>query len=579
MEKTLNREKKDMASAIRAQVRYILGLESDEGWEITDPKEPGKTHNNMVMVHYSKDFKTGQPIKPELSHIRGWLVDLNLQQVVASSYGYTPSYYTDKGVRIDDDANAYLELNQLSKFKMSELTLKPYFEGVMMRVVWHQNQMIRCTHKKIDPSGSRWGNSMNFLQMFIDAGAPSAEELFDTSKPYSSTCYNFLVVHQDLIVSTRQEVVKPFIVFVGTTENASKVPEDQVAKGIPSFKVRSEPLSAREEGPFIYQPKELSAAEANMFLAFGYHKTVFTEGEIRPGPFMGIEWPATHPYLLPGEALIVTHKGAPVKGPVKGPVLERSWRLMSPSISWRSMMRGEDPNIAHRFFTLITEMIPEQTDPKVRQMIKEKFFPCKSVSYPELKEMINDLLEKNDLKIEFLPAEEAEGILWSCVKGDGKSRGTPRYKARENRLGMAWVNYALSLPVHIQRELPDLLSQYQQQKEELTKWLQEIYQRSSTKEFPLKEGDRINDILSKSHLFSYNENDKKTPTDEQVFGKIANLVSKEHGDSLYRMHKQLSASRERHAKKLAKRASEKRDDSPTNDCEGNGQSCGEAVTE
>src|SRR5690606_30349517 len=129
--------------------------------------------------------------------------------------------------------------------------IRPIFEGVVLRFLKYKGKVYNITHRKINPIKSHWGSSGNFLDIYKLANGPSAEQLFDESKPNSSTVYNFLVVDSALLVGTRQKVHSPYVVLLSTSEIKCPFSDEDTAKGLFNFECRSEISAEMETGAVV----------------------------------------------------------------------------------------------------------------------------------------------------------------------------------------------------------------------------------------------------------------------------------------------------------------------------------------
>jgi len=226
----------------------ILGMDDLTGWSVID------TCENLALVHYNQktDFQ-------KFGHIRGILLDTESGDIIADSFGYTPTAVYDKIETVDGVVSLIDNDGFNHKFSMidKDVYVKRVFEGVVIRVIWYNNKMYRITHKKINPTRSKWGNSKKFLDIYDESEGPTANQLFDTTKPYSSTCYHFLAVDGSLLVGTRQRVLAPYLVYIESQEVSLQKPETDITKGIPTFQM-IEKIGGTVDKSGIYNPPQLN---------------------------------------------------------------------------------------------------------------------------------------------------------------------------------------------------------------------------------------------------------------------------------------------------------------------------------
>jgi hypothetical protein len=255
-------------------------------------QEEPKIH--LVLLHHKEDCSN-----KNVYHVRGTCIDLIHNVVLADSYGKTPSVVEHE--LLVDEYGCLLfqdEENNGYTFYMSDNSTEivPFFEGVVIRFIWHQHKLFSMTHRKLNPIKSRWGNSKFFLDTFTSiAGDKFEEKLFDCTKPYSNTCYHFLLVEPDLLVATKQIVNQPYIVYVGAKIMVSET--DTWVRGVPTFPIETMndyPLMEMNQ-PAIYNAPKMDITSAELFLNKGYFPT-FT---FKPNIVANI-----------GEALLITQKDA-----------------------------------------------------------------------------------------------------------------------------------------------------------------------------------------------------------------------------------------------------------------------------
>ena len=300
---------------LKQKICKILNLPNSLGWSIVD------TCGNLAMIHYNDDADM-----KALGHLRGILVDTEKDCVLADSFGFTPTIVNDSIEfkngnlnMIDKEGNGYI-------FKEDNYVINKLYEGVVIRVIWHNNNCFFLTHKKINPLKSRWGNSKCFIDMYKEANGPTAEQLFDTSKSYSNTCYYFLVVDKQLLVGTRQKVEKPYIVLLLKKNLNINRDGSEYSEGVSSFECKEFNNSMINESCII-TPQTITPQEATKHLKYGFYNE-FKVQDIRQ---------------LTGEGVIMY---SIENGNIKNMV-----RIHSTSYDWRVNMRGDNPNITHQFYT------------------------------------------------------------------------------------------------------------------------------------------------------------------------------------------------------------------------------------
>jgi hypothetical protein len=304
-------------NSMTEKVSSILDLPISNDWSIIDSKD------SLCLVHYSDDADMSQ-----FGHLRGVVVDIDQNRIISPSYfGYNPEAIREK---LDKNSEGLVSIidkdGSIHNFEMDNMYIKPVFDGVVIRVIWYNNKIYFISHSKIDISRSRWGSSTTFMDMYNEAGGPNEDGLFDTSKSESSTCYTFIIVHQLLTVGTRQIVNKPYIVCLS---------KDQIHNDSPCGKLEFEDfdLEYKIDESFIGKSPFLDLNNANRYLSYGYNHKIELIGD---------------PRSYPGESIIVYS--------LKNGKVDDIVRVHSPGYEWRKEMRGNNPNIRHQFYKLMSDV-------------------------------------------------------------------------------------------------------------------------------------------------------------------------------------------------------------------------------
>lgn len=480
------------------RVKEILQLDSIKEWSVIDSFE------NLALVHYNED--EDEKVDMNLyGHLRGILVDTEAGAVVASSYGYTPTAIMDK-LEMENGTLTITD-NQSNVHVFDEMMIKRAFEGVVIRVIWHKGRAFHLSHRKINPRRSRWGTSSDFLSMYYEAGGPSDEQLFDITKPYSDTCYTFLVVHPSLLVATRQKVDRPYIVFLSQQKMELNRPLEEVGTGCASF-VTNSCINGIVPESFIHEPSTLSLEEANNHLRYGYFNAFDTED----------------PRQLTGEAVIIYR--------ILDGVVSDIVKVHSTSYEWRCTIRGNNPNIVHQFYSLLNMVFPDtQKDPQAWEHLKNKLIMFPLYDVQSLKELFNQ-----------------NQCILTIPSGTINKQ---HYNNRDARIHLLWLNYVLSLPLSCQEQGLDILTNFFETRKAVWTWIQSI---ESNKRIDLEKSEysvRVKNIISTARKFSKDrvaagKNYSKAGTYMKlsvlIKSTIRNLINKENGTSLYSLAKEMKQS-------------------------------------
>lgn len=476
--------------ATTSHAAKIIGVQDIHGWEVTDAEE------DTAMVHYDDeaDMRTQ-------GHLRGIFLDLEVDAIIADSFGYTPTAVASELILKEGKLRIQDIDGVTHVFDPEEVNIKRVFEGVVIRAIWRKSRLYRITHRTINPVKSRWGGSKSFLTLYDEAGGPTAEQLFDTTKPFSSTCYDFLVVDQALLVGTRQQVNKPYIVLLSAREMDIKRPAEQVAQGRFGTVETTVPITNNIGGSvnasMIHMPSKLSLEEANHHLKFGYYN----------------EFTVDDPRQLTGEAVIVYRME---NGAVADVV-----KVHSPAYDWRVNMRGNNPNAAHQFYCLLNMAYGDVNETEAWETFKKRFILLPAYDEKSLKELY-----------------AISKALLTIPTGDVSSDD---YANRDDRIHLLWMNYVLSLPVHLQEVALDFLSQFRKDRNDLIDWLQTFEsttQNIEAAEIPERAKGLISssrrlarERISKGENYSQKGSYMKLPV--LIKSTIRNLVNKENGPSLF----------------------------------------------
>lgn len=472
------------------RVADILGMKSISGWSIID------TYENLALVHYDDDADM-----KECGHLRGVLIDTEKGDIIADSFGFTPTAVVDEIVE-EDGKLCFVDNEQNKHVFNADANITRIFEGVVIRVIWFNNKLYRITHKKIFPVKSRWGNSKYFINLYEEAGGPVAEQLFDTTKPFSDTCYHFMVVDPSLLVATRQRVSAPYIVCL--EKQTIKLSRDvgEIAPGKSTFETVDK-IGGLVNKSMIHMPKKLTISEANKHLKSGYYKS-FPVGDER---------------LTTGEGVIIYHK--------ENDVITKVLKVNSKSYDYRCTMRGGNPNIVNQFYTLLSCTYPDITGNDAWEALQKKFviFPLYDV------EVIKGQFDKSK-------------VILTLGTGELDKRN---YESKEARIHLLWINYVVTLPANFQEDALEILDNFHEDKKNLCEWL-------ATLEINVKNidesqhGAHVKRIINAARTLSrqkiksgQNKSAKGAdiPYPTMVKKTIRNLVYKEKGGSLYQMIREM----------------------------------------
>jgi hypothetical protein len=483
-------------------VAPMLGLKEDDPFDIVSETDTG-----LVMVHYRPDADV-----EVFGNLRGVVVDINVGKVVSYSFPYTPRVIASS--MIADNGNLTLGGISTTLANLSNLRFKIGFEGTLIHVFKHGGKVYRTTRKRLDATRSRWGNSKTFGEMYWELNGPKDEVLFDPTKDYSPYCHYFILVHPQVLVSTKDDISSGYLVYLGpkqiysTSPTTCPYPMNSVDCDLHVPETSSS--NSRNSSGAIYSPENSTLEEANKHLSFGFYET-----------FDGYQY--LDPRLLPGEFIIVENVET-----------KQMYRVESTSYAWRSDMRNNNPNLLHRFFELLDfAYLKKEDDNKFRTM-----FP---------------ILTLYDPASLFSTISSAPIIVWP-QNTENEFSTLPVPNTKEGKLYNIWQSFLLCVPISRQKEVFEFYDVLVTRRIELITWLIETSKKmvssSSTNAFDLSVySNRARDILLKTRSFAENRyrsgdnidnRTKEAKTVESLTrDNIRNFISKEKGSSLYRLIREM----------------------------------------
>lgn len=448
----------------------------DEGWSVVDYV------NNLYLVHYRDDADMSI-----VGHLRGVLVDVEAGQIIASSYGYTPTAVSDQLIETNNGIVLQDENGHVHTF--NRYVIKKAFEGVMMRVIYHNGEVYHLTHKKIRPMKSWWGESPFFQKIYHEAGGPKDEELFDLTKKYSPLCYVFLVVHPSLLIATKQVVNKPYLVLlnINTMYNPTNCPYpiNDVDFNLNAHLMIKYISPSVVDESYIHVPPMLSLEEAHVHLQQGYHETSVTSGESL----------MLYQYNEHNQVIDIL-------------------KVDSINYHYRFQLRNNDPNPYHQFFNLASSSYQSLT------------------YYPHYIDFLNKFIVYEDVDVDTIKEYVLQGPLLSLKQ---TVLTEEQKKNRFYLLKQIWFNYLLSLPYHYQKQAVNYYEQFLKEREEVIGWLQ----RNTDLKPDVKLPDRAVSLIksAKQTAESLKQNGKTNNVNQKTKEIIQNFIYKEYGTSLYSLVK------------------------------------------
>ena len=163
---------------------------------------------DLALVHYNERLEPNNPEHEPLKRVRGVIVDLIRETIVADSQG-----------RLDDiiSTGPIVDLgnNEVSVNNVVYENAKFYvgYEVFYVRIFKHAGNIFFSTLKKIDGSRSYWREGVVFREVFHNIiGTNDFSDMFG-NELYSPYCHYFLVADKCVAVATSMDVRK--IIYIG----------------------------------------------------------------------------------------------------------------------------------------------------------------------------------------------------------------------------------------------------------------------------------------------------------------------------------------------------------------------------
>lgn len=456
-------------------VSEILNLPVSEDWRV-------EKSNDLALV----SMKNGA--NPDFASKRGSIVDLNTKKLIVPCYQEIPTIisYEYLNCPLIDSNGVEHVFDDSVKFRYS-------FEGTVIRMFYHNGKYHYSTNRKLDCSKSRWGTKKSFFEMFEQLGGKHIK-LFDDTKKYSPYSHFFVVVHPDLLISTKQDVGSGYLVYLGSystyTKESSMYNVDDVdfdlRKPNTTDSFENAKLKASSNEYLCYEPKDLSRDEVNYHLSNGFMDKSSTRlsNDLRTGS---------------GECVIACQF-------ISDNMPPKLYRISSPSYNFRTMIRGDDPNVLHRMYSLMNDSLLDNT--------------LYLLKYP------------------LLVSEDNSSTMEKCGTITHWNtyiiNNTPFQISREQKLVNIWRCLLLSSPFCKQKQVFTFYSNIYTTRKEVSEWLLSLYGKE------LKEGQslipRASKLLELAVKYA-NKHNVKVINNYILLKNIKFLISNEHGESLYKLAK------------------------------------------
>ena len=516
MSNTMSNDAKNSSSDAKAIVGSVLGIEDSAAWDIisSDPDF------HLFMAHHKPEANL-----TEHGQIRGVVIDTQAKAVVAKSYGYTPTVHLDSLEVNAGTLNLVDETGTSHSIPLNLASITTGFEGTLISVFKHGGIVRRVTRKRLDPGRSRWGNSKPFIEMYWDLGGPTDEDLFHPHTDYSPWCHNFIIVHPQVQIVSKDNVGPGYLVYLGPkqlwTLDRDECPYKQLdlnnelfegvsqevwdADSRPSAGWIDDTLMLPAIGQGIVNPPDLTLAEANKHLRFGFYDS-----------FDG--WETMDQRMLPGEFLVISW----------GEDKEHSIRIESTSYQWRMAMRDNNPNLLHQFFKLVTSSYLRYNLPEEKERYNHHF---------------PDFTPYDEESIIGQITNDGPYVVWPQ---DPEFHQSEHLMTKESRMFNIWLAFLNVVPIQAQLEVSQYLGYLYKSRGALISWLRHLESKNQLDHTTLSK--RTINIIETARNYSTQKissgsnigyNGKKLGKKALTRQNIKNLVMKERGDSLYKLIREM----------------------------------------
>jgi len=432
--------------------------------------------NDLALVHYDANATEALDLKH-----RGTVVDLKEKLVVASNPGFTPVIVTDF---IDPNVKKWTDLNgNILDLDPVNLKFRIGREGALIKVFKHNGKVYISSCKKLDVCNSKLGQSKTFEQMYIALGGP-VETLFGPEL-YSPFCHVFILSHQDLLIGSKINMLnrEGFLYYLGCNTMWSKAPESWTS-------VEKEPKVPQD----ILESDWIPLDVANKHLKFGFHP-------IEHNDFFN------EPKLTSGEFVVAYDE-----------TTDKWYRFESQAFHWRRTIHEGEVNLRYGFYKHLT------LAKKAIKGLKDKNKQHDHANYLKLFPLVPYVDPKS---IEMVVQAKGYIISW------------PGNRVADKMLEYnTWACYLLACPIHLHKEIVGYYNDYfvtcgYCSQKIFSIWRgTSIYDRTkASTNTEIRAVRRIDDIISKSQ--EPGKRDKASLTPGIVERNCANLIHKEHGETLY----------------------------------------------
>ena len=466
------------STTIKGRIAWILGIDATDDWYISDD-----SNGYLYMVHYTTNANLDK-----YGMLRGVVVDIEEGVVVCPSIGYTPTAITDE--LAVGHSNTYLirdKYGYTEEIHKDNAKFKIGFDGEHIRVFKYKGQVYHCNYNRLDIAKVKFGNSISYMDMYIQLGGPEDDSLFpDGDSPH---CYMFIIVHPQLLNVTKQDIGPGFIVYLGSvntyrSSTTIKPVELDLPYNIPN----------KVERAGVYALDFVGLEEVNNHLSYGYHGEQDTwDDRLSTGEFVMM-------YIYNDDGSLNSVR-----------------RIESIAYNWRLETRGTHSDIRMRLYELLNKTYTDTT----RGGVYEKF----RLSFPIIPkrasvDVIKEVKEAPLIYIQDGPRIKEEN--WS------------------SRFYTVWMSLLFSVALHQQVLVADMFIRFIDDKEDVKFWLIELESRGT----PISLSEDVMDIIKDARNVAIMESDNRqlenrTERNVVINRRINQVINELDGLTLYRITREM----------------------------------------
>ena len=489
------REAQDRKEEIMALVPNIQSL---DGWNVID----SITGEGLYMV--SPDDENMQ----KYGFLIGMIIDLPNRVILSGSPGFIHTSVTDQ-IKPDLEGEVLLKdvFGDDHHLEKGQYTIKPFFEGVRLRVFYHNGKMYVSSEKKLNVNKSRLPGSITFLEMFESLGGPPVENFYDISKFYSPWVYHFKISNSDTRWVNKIPNSTGFLIFEGTTRNYDETTSPYVPNKVDYKMWDIDANTTRDFGEImlgltskllVLTPIDLDVA--NLFLVNGFNPLI-NNPENKPDDIR----------LGPGEAVIIT-----MIPEGKDPYQIQVW---STAYEWRFGIVGENSHLPHQFYVLSNMMY---IDTASTNGLKDFNSKMPLFAQYDVDQLADHIMEVGPLQTW---PNELKPKIGDVSTPDGK-------------LFNVWASILMAVPFNQQKVVAPLFNDFFEKRDKVIVWIQTIEESYENIDIEAL-GVRVNTIIKDARRLANKGTMPGLSTAEQIKRNVEFFINNEHTDSLYRLIKNM----------------------------------------